>query len=198
MKILTCDLLNIDHKIIEEAVNVLLEGGIVAHPTDTCYGLAVDITNSTALGRLYERKGMDAKKPVSILVSSLEEAKKYAEFSKLALRFAREFWPGPLTLVLPRKEKAPDFLNPVSDGIGLRVIKEPVTNALLNAFGGALTTTSANRHGENSPYSVNDISMEPDLIIDVGELRHREKPSTVISICGDKAVTLRQGNLFID
>src|SRR3989338_164866 len=184
--------------VIRRAVELLRNGGIVAHPTDTCYGLAVDITNPVALKHLYLRKGMEFDKPVSVLVRSLEEAQKYGVFSVLALRLAREFWPGPLTLVVPRTEAGPVALNPGVPDIGLRVIVNPVANALLDAYDGPLTTTSANAHGHPSPSRVKDIYMEPDLILDAGELKTREKPSTVLRVLDEEATTLRQGGLFLD
>lgn len=189
---------HVDPDVIEQAAEMLRGGGIVAHPTDTCYGLAVDIFNEEALGRLYERKGMEREKPVSVLVRSLQEAEQYGVFSPLALRLAKEFWPGPLTLVVPRTNAVPTFFSPGHSDIGLRVIAEPITVALLNAFGGPVTTTSANAHGEPSPYSVLEISMKPDLVLDAGELRRSEQPSTVIRIEQDHATVIRQGNLFLD
>ncbi len=198
MKTLVIDSRKIDGDIIEEAAEVLRSGGIVAHPTDTCYGLAVDIFNEEALKNFYERKGMDFDKPVSVLVRSLEEAEQYGVFSELALRLAKEFWPGPLTLVVPRTAAVPSFLNPKQSDVGLRVISEPVTVALLNAFGGPVTTTSANAHGESTPYSLPEISMKSDFILDAGDLKRSEKPSTVIRIEGDHATVIRQGNLFLD
>lgn len=197
MKTFALDPKHIDRSIIEHAAEALRSGRIVAHPTDTCYGLAADIFNEDALHRLYEKKGMEKEKPVSVLVRSFEEAQLYGSFSSLALRLAREFWPGPLTLVVPRTDASPAFLNPEQPDIGLRVIAEPVTVALLNAFGGPFTTTSANFHGEASPYSAVEISMTPDLVLDVGDLRHSEQPSTVIRIEGDHATVIRQGNLFL-
>lgn len=198
MKVLSCHAGDPEPEVIAEAVRILREGGIVAHPTDTCYGVAVDIMNPVALTALYERKGMAEEKPVSILVRSLEEAQKYGVFSSMALRLAKEFWPGPLTLVVPRTDALPEFFNVGADGVGIRVISDPITMALLEEFGGPITTTSANAHGEPSPYKVEDISMEADLVLDGGELVHREKPSTVLKIEGDQAITLRQGNLFLE
>jgi len=182
---------------IAEAVRVLREGGVVAHPTDTCYGLAADIKNPKALQRLYELKGMAESKPVSILVSSMEMAQEYGVFSDLAMRFARDFWPGALTLIVPRSSNVPDFLNSGVEGIGLRLVSEPFTVALLEAFGGPLTTTSANAHGQPSPYSVEEISMVPDFILDGGTLNKDVLPSTIISVEGKEATVIRQGNLSI-
>lgn len=198
MKIIPCNPGEPELSVIDAAVEVLRNGGIVAHPTDTCYGLAVDIMHPQALGRLYEKKAMSPSKPVSILVRSFEEAETYGIFSEMARRLAREFWPGPLTLVVPRTSRVPDFLNPGHDGIGLRVIVDPVANALMKGLGGPVTTTSANTHGSPSPYSVEDISMEPDLIVDAGALVRREKPSTVLKVYGSDAVTLRQGGLYLE
>lgn len=182
--------------IIQEAVRFLRLGKVIAHPTDTCYGLAVDVHSAKGLKRLYSLKKMPIDKPVSILVRSLEEARRYGEFCELSERMAMEFWPGPLTLVVPRKPGLPDFLNPGAELIGLRVIDEPVSLALLEELGGPITTTSANLHGEKTPFSVDDFTVAPDLVLDVGCLRKHEKPSTVIKIADNKATTLRQGDLF--
>jgi L-threonylcarbamoyladenylate synthase len=198
MNVIQCDPSEPEVQAIEQAVQALRDGGVVAHPTDTCYGLAVDITNADALKRLYLHKGMELNKPVSILVSSLEEAHEYGVFSDMAVRLAQEFWPGPLTLVVPRTDKLPEFVNKGMPDVGIRVISDPVAVALLEAFGGPVTTTSANAHGKPSPYKAQDISMEPDLILDVGELVEREKPSTVLKIREESAITLRQGNLYFE
>jgi L-threonylcarbamoyladenylate synthase len=181
----------------EKAIQILRQGGVVAHPTDTCYGLAADVFNPQALERLYELKGMPKDKPVSILVSSLEEAKRYAYFSSKALELAERFWPGALTLVLRRSENLPIFLNPEVSEIGLRVIDEPTSVGLLKAFGGPLTTTSANAHRKPSPDSVREISVQPDLILDRGELQAQAKPSTIVRVVGDGIEILRQGDLKI-
>lgn len=200
MKIITCtsegDPQNCCPDALEQALQVLRDGGIVAHPTDTCYALAVDITNEKALKKLYTMKGLPKDKPVSILVGSLEEAQEYGEFCDLALRLANEFWPGPLTLVVPRKKKVPKFLNPEAKCIGIRVIDSKVANALIKDLGGPVTTTSANHHGAPTPFSADDISAAPDLLIDVGDLEKHTKPSTVLHVENDQATTLRPGNLF--
>ena len=166
----------------------------MAHPTDTCYGLAVDIHNPAALLHLYHTKGMDLSKPVSILTASLKEAQKYAQFSDLALRLVKQFWPGALTLVLPRKSVLPFFLNSDESFVGLRCIDEPFSVALLQAWGGPVTTTSANFHGKSSPYAVRDISVQPDFILDAGDIPVR-MPSTIIRIDDENVNLLRSGDL---
>ncbi len=196
MKVLTIDPYNFNLEDIQQAARVLMNSGVVGHPTDTCYGLAASINDKKAIKHLYEIKKMPLDKPVSVLVRSLEEAEKYGEFCELALRMAAEFWPGPLTLVVPRKEALPKFLNPGAEFVGLRVIDEPVSVALLNALGGPVTTTSANLHQKPTPFEISKITAAPDLILDVGKIVEHEKPSTVIKVENERATTLRQGDLF--
>lgn len=183
-----------DEFFIQHAAQVLRQGGVVAHPTDTCYGLAADIFNEKALRHLYEMKGMAPEKPVSILVRSLEEAKRFGKFSPLALELAKRFWPGPLTLVVPRTSELPAFLNPGVNEVGIRFIDEPFSVAMLAEFGGPVTTTSANAHGKPSPYEVSEISVKPDAILDGGELNRAQKPSTLIWVVEEKAEILREGS----
>jgi L-threonylcarbamoyladenylate synthase len=195
MRIRDCNPENVCPESIVEALQILKQGGVVAHPTDTCYGLAVDVFNEAAIQKLYEIKQMPLIKPVSILVRSIEEAEKYGKFSDMAKRMARDFWPGPLTLIVPRREEGlPDFLNHGSPGIGLRVIDDSISVALLNAIDGPLTTTSANLHGHPTPFLVDEISAMADFVLDVGQLRKHENPSTVMEIQDDRATILRQGD----
>ncbi|MDP2624984.1 MAG: L-threonylcarbamoyladenylate synthase [Candidatus Peregrinibacteria bacterium] len=198
MKVLQCNSDAVCAETIQAAVAVLRGGGIVANPTDTCYGLAADPFNEKGLKKLYAIKGMPEDKPVSILVRSLEEAKKYGYFSDMAIRMAVDFWPGSLTLVVPRTDLLPDYFNSDSDTVGIRVINEPVTLALLEAFDGPLTTTSANKHGKPCAYTFDEITATADLVIDVGELTYRQKPSTIIQIDGERATMIRQGDLLLD
>ncbi len=172
---------------IKKAAQILREGGIVAHPTDTCYGLAVDVQNEKALKKVYNSKKMALDKPISVLVRSIEEAREYGEFSELAERLAREFWPGALTLVVPRRGG--------KDFVGLRVIDEPITNALLEEFGGPVTTTSANLSGEATPFNAFDITAQVDFVLDGGPLEEYGKASTVIKVEGEEATVLRWGAL---
>jgi L-threonylcarbamoyladenylate synthase len=195
MEIYPCQPNGLCEDSIAKAVEALRSGLVVAHPTDTCYGLAVDIHNESAVKRLYDVKAMPLEKPVSILVRSLDEAKEYGEFSDMAIRMAQDFWPGPLTLVLPKTDKIPAWLNPGSSSIGIRVIDEPVSMALLKAFGGPLTTTSANKHQDPSAYFVEEIVETVDAVLDAGHLPQKNQPSTVMKIEGNQVVTLRRGNL---
>lgn len=186
---------------IAEAVQVLSSGGVVMHPTETCYGFAVDVGNPRALAKLYKLKGRDAKKPVSILVGDLIMARKYGEFSKKAFELAGKYWPGPLTLLVPRTTNLPENLNKGQEFVGIRCPSHEFSRELVKAFGGPLTTTSANVSGEPPLYeadleSFGELSELIDLVVDGGEIPSN-KPSTIVKVVGDNVETIRQGDLKI-
>lgn len=190
---------------IEKAVEILLAGGVIAHATDTCYGFACDIFNEAALKKLYALKGMSSDKPVSILVSSLAEAEGYAEFSDKAHVLAKQYWPGALTLVLPRKYTLPAFLNPQTQSVGIRVPNHELSHALVKLLGRPITTTSANVTTLPSPYTAQairdqfaDRKIKPDFILDSGTLSEKNLPSTIIDMSVKKPRIIRQGSLKVD
>lgn len=191
------------HLMSKKAAGVLKAGGVVMHSTETCYGLAADIFSEQALKKLYKIKKMRADKPVSIMVRSLAEAKKYARFNVSALKLAKKFWPGPLTLVLPRKKFLPDFLNKGHGTVGIRCPDSKISQVLIKAFRGPLTTTSANISGKIEVYSVRDYLKQlkekdelPDLIIDEGRIP-KNRPSTIIAFKKGKIVVMRKGDLWV-
>jgi len=186
---------------VSETVRVLEDGGVVMHPTETCYGLAVDVFNEEALRKLYTLKGRDFNKPVSILVSGLAMAVEYAEFSDLAFELAEKHWPGALSLVLPRKSKLPDFLNYSSSFVSLRFSSHEFIDEFMKSLKHPVTTTSANVSGDPSLYSLNFSSFGKsvdfiDIAIDGGVLPKNE-PSTVVKIIGGELEMLRQGSVFL-
>ena len=159
---------------IAEAARILAAGGLVAFPTETVYGLGADAGNGEAIARLYAAKGRPAFNPLIAHVVSAAAARKLARFDAAAERLAAAFWPGPLTLVLP---KAPDC--PVAalataglDSIAVRLPQHPVAQALLRAFGGPVVAPSANRSGHVSPttaaHVLADLGGRIDLIVDGG------------------------------
>lgn len=184
-----------------QASLILNEGGVILHPTETCYGFACDATRESAFKKLYQLKQMPLAKPSSIMVLNLEEARKYADFSELAEKLASEFWPGPLTLILSRKN-LPDFLNPGISTIGIRVPGHSFTLEMLRACPFPLITTSANLSGKPEAYQVSEVLLQlktvgnprPDFIVDVGKIPP-EKPSTIIEIRGKFLRFLREGSL---
>ena len=98
-----------DENVFEKTLLVLRSGGVVMHPTETCYGLAVDVFNELALGKLYDVKSMSLDKPLSILVADLAMAGKFGVFSSMAIELAHRYWPGPLSIVVPRTDLLPEF-----------------------------------------------------------------------------------------
>lgn len=195
---------------IAEALRVLAAGGSVAHATETCYGLACDLSNPDAVAKLFRVKARPETQPVSALFPSVEEAKRYVEWNDEAERLARQHLPGPLTLILPLKQhpSTPLFPTPVRPGtgqtrnqqptVGIRVSPHPVAQELARRFGKPISTTSANVHAQPNPYSAGEIARQfadakepPDLIIDGGALPERP-PSSVVDLSqNDKKIVRR-------
>jgi len=159
---------------IAEAARVLAEGALVAFPTETVYGLGADAANGAAIARLYAAKGRPALNPLIAHVASAAAARKLARFDAAAERLASAFWPGPLTLVLPKAADCPvaDLATAGLDSIAVRWPQHPVAQALLRAFGAAVVAPSANRSGHVSPttaaHVLADLGGRLDLIVDGG------------------------------
>jgi L-threonylcarbamoyladenylate synthase len=136
-----------------EAAALLREGHLVAFPTETVYGLGADAANADAVQRIYALKGRPAHNPLIVHVAQREQAQEYAQFSPLALLLAETFWPGALTLVLPKKPNAPLACAATAglDTVAIRIPNHPVALALLMAFGGGVVAPSANRSNRLSP-----------------------------------------------
>jgi len=194
--------IELDDGAVGSAVEVLKNSGIVMHPTETCYGMAVDVFNEQALEKLYKVKGMERNKPLSILVDSLEMAEKYGEFSEKALQLDKEYWPGPLAIIVPRKN-LPEFFNIGDDFVSFRVSSDKFCLEMIKGFGKPVTTTSANRAGlpqlysaENLESAFGEFSGELDLVIDGGKIPEN-KPSTIVKVDGDQVLVIRQGDLLL-
>lgn len=184
--------------VARKAAQVLKKGGIVLYPTDTLYGLAVDATNSRALARLRALKLRDEKKPISVVVSSLDAIEQYAFVSESARRLALQFLPGGLTLVLPvRRGVLSDIA--LAGAVGFRIPDDPFCLALAGAFEKPFTATSANRSGRENPGTVQEVLSqfgpdvkEIDLIVDDGP-RNPTRMSTVARVVEDNIHVLREG-----
>jgi L-threonylcarbamoyladenylate synthase len=159
---------------IAEAARMLAAGALVAFPTETVYGLGADAGNGEAIARLYAAKGRPAFNPLIAHVATAAAARKLARFDAAAERLASAFWPGPLTLVLPKTADCPvaDLASAGLDSIAVRLPQHPVAQALLQAFGGAVVAPSANRSGHVSPttaaHVLADLGGRIDLIVDGG------------------------------
>src|SRR2546425_3199071 len=132
---------------IREAGRLVHGGGVIVYPTDTVYGLGCDPTNEPATERVFAIKGREGK-PVSVLCDSLESASRLVRFSGVALRLAKDYWPGALTIVLPLRAELPELVHQGSGTLGVRVPGSRSCLELIAACGGYLIGTSANKSGE--------------------------------------------------
>jgi L-threonylcarbamoyladenylate synthase len=157
--------------IIKDAALALKEGHLVAFPTETVYGLGADATNEKAVARIYEVKGRPTDHPLIVHISSMELMDKWArEIPEYAIKLARVFWPGPMTLILPRTGLAKDFITGGQDNVGIRVPAHTIALTLLEEFeaqgGLGVAAPSANRFGAVSPTSAKAVEIELDDFLD--------------------------------
>jgi len=163
-----------DAEAIAEAARRLAAGGLVAFPTETVYGLGADATDGAAIARLYAAKGRPAFNPLIAHVASAAAARKLARFDAAGARLADAFWPGPLTLVLPKAAQCPvaDLATAGLDSIAVRVPAHSIAQEILRSFGGPVVAPSANRSGHVSPttaaHVLADLDGRIDLIVDGG------------------------------
>jgi len=159
------------------AVSYLRRGGIIIYPTETCYGIGADATNPDAVKKVIKIKKMSKDKPISIICSDISMIKKYAVLDDKAKKLIRQFMPGPLTLIL-KKKNIPDIVS--KSGSGLRISSHPLARLITKKLGRPITATSANIHKEPPLYSVEHLgkTLAVDFVIDVGRLPRR-KPSTI-------------------
>jgi L-threonylcarbamoyladenylate synthase len=187
---------------LAEAAGVIARGGIVAHPTETVYGLAVDPWNAGAVERLVSLKGRDAAAGFILIVDTVEQAEAIVgpDPGGHWRTLAGSFWPGPLTLILPAGNRAP--APAVSgEGIAIRLTSDPIARALIRAAGIPLTSTSANRTGE-VPAATGEESARLfgdaiDLVLDAGP-RRGAAPSTILDLTGADPRLVREGAIARD
>jgi L-threonylcarbamoyladenylate synthase len=184
---------------VERAARVLAAGGLAAFPTETVYGLGADATNGEAVARLYDAKGRPPFNPLIAHVADLAAAETLARFDQNARRLAAAFWPGPLTLVLPRVPGCPvaELATAGLDTVAVRVPSHPVARAVLAAFRSPVVAPSANRSGHVSPTTAQhvfaDLAGRIELIIDAGPTPMGLE-STIVA-CLDQPMLLRPGAL---
>jgi L-threonylcarbamoyladenylate synthase len=184
---------------IDDAIRCLAAGGLVAFPTETVYGLGADATNSEAVARLYAAKGRPAFNPLIAHVTDRAAARRLADFDADAARLAEAFWPGPLTLVLPKMAGCPvaELATAGLDSIAVRVPRHPVAQKILTGFGRPVVAPSANRSGHVSPTTAAhvraDLEGRIDLIIDGGATAVGVE-STIVACLGEPLL-LRPGGV---
>jgi L-threonylcarbamoyladenylate synthase len=189
---------------IRDAAAALKAGHLVAFPTETVYGLGADARNPEAVKRVYDVKGRPSNHPLIVHISSINHLGKWAsEIPDYAIALGRNFWPGPMTLILKRTELAADFITGGQDTVGLRVPSDPLALALIQEFerisNSAIAAPSANRFGRVSPTSSSDVSEElgeflsdSDIVLNGGNSSIGIE-STIIDCTGSAPKILRPG-----
>jgi L-threonylcarbamoyladenylate synthase len=192
--------LKADAEAIKAAARCLGAGGLVAFPTETVYGLGADAGNGEAIARLYAAKGRPAFNPLIAHVADGATARRLGIFDAAAEALAGAFWPGPLTLVVPKRTDCgvADLALAGLDTVGLRVPAHPVAHALLTAFGGPVVAPSANRSGHVSPtkaaHVLADLRGRIDMVIDGGSANVGVE-STIVACLGEATTLLRPGGV---
>jgi len=185
---------------IKDAARILREGGLVAFPTETVYGLGADARNAAAVAKIFELKGRPASSPLIVHVASLEAARGIvSEWPPLAEQLARKYWPGPLTLVLPKSPQIPGIVTAGLPTVGVRVPAHPIALKLLEEAGVPAAAPSANRFAGLSPTTAEHVRQEfgdQVPVLDGGPCTVGIE-STVVSLAGGKLTLLRPGMISL-
>ena len=191
---------------IKDAAISLIDGNLVAFPTETVYGLGADATNEKAIARVYEVKGRPKDHPLIVHISSMELMDKWAsEVPEYAIKLARNFWPGPMTLVFKKTDLAKDFITGSQDTVAIRVPSHTLANQLLREFeslgGYGVAAPSANRFGKVSPTTAKAVEVGIGSNLTVFDKILEGGPSvvgiesTIIDCCGVTPIVLRPGSV---
>ena len=194
---------------ISNAAKALKEGHLVAFPTETVYGLGADATNGNAVSKIYSVKGRPTDHPLIVHISSINKIEDWAtDIPDYAIKLAREFWPGPMTLILPRRKIAKDFITGGQNNIGLRVPNQIIALALLSKFeemgGQGVAAPSANRFGAVSPTTAEAVNEELGSFFDQEDLVLNGGPcqigleSTIVDCTGKTPTVLRPGAVTLE
>jgi len=185
---------------IARAAALLRAGELVAFPTETVYGLGADAENPLAVRRIFAAKGRPAGHPLIVHLSVDDDPRAWAELDERALSAAAAFWPGPLTLILPRRARVPDEVTGGLETVGLRVPDHPVAQALLASFGGGIAAPSANRFGRVSPTTAAHVRVElgPELAVLDGGACPVGVESTILDLSRETPALLRPGAVTLE
>lgn len=184
---------------VQKAAEVLRNGGIVAFPTDTVYGLGAVCTNETAVSKLFQAKGRDEGKPLSVLVGNLEQVKELSEtIPESAYLLMRAFWPGALTVVLQKKPEVSDRVSAGRETIGIRMPDSDTARMLIRLAGSPLAAPSANTSGKRSAVTAEEVKEDLfgkiDFLLDGGRCP-LALSSTVVDLTGAEPEILREGSI---
>jgi tRNA threonylcarbamoyl adenosine modification protein (Sua5/YciO/YrdC/YwlC family) len=182
-------------RLISKVVETLKNGGVVAYPTDTTYGIGCSIFSKKGIERIYGIKQRDRKKPFSFICTDLSEIARYAKVSNYAFKLMKRLLPGPYTFVLEANSVVPDLLQTKQRTVGIRIPDNEICLAIVKELGTPIVTTSANLSGEDpigNPWQVEaDLGKLLDVVVDGGELT--ADVSSVVSLIGDVPEVLRKG-----
>jgi len=182
-------------RLVDKVVATLEQGGIIAYPTDTTYGIGCSIFNKQGIEKIYLLKQREKKKPFSFICADLAEVARYAKVSNYAFKTLKRFLPGPYTFVLDASGIVPGLLVTKQKTVGVRMPDNQICLAIVRGLGHPIITTSANRSGEEpigDPFQVErELGKQIDLVIDGGVLS--ADVSSVVSLIGDRPEVLRKG-----
>jgi len=186
---------------IREASKVVKNGGLIIYPTDTVYGLGCYPFNAKAVERIFRTKGERKEKPLPILGSDMECVQKIAYLNENARKIAERFWPGPLTLVVPKKQALPDIVTCGLGSVGVRIPNHKIALLLISLCGGLLVGTSANKTGEKPPKTAHEAAEQlgehVDIVLDAGPTPLRRE-SSVLDLTSKKPKMLREGPIKLE
>lgn len=182
-------------RLLRQVADILREGGVIAYPTDTYYGIGCDIMNKKAIDRVYQIKGRDKKKPFSFICSDLKNISDYAKVSNYAYKTMKRMLPGPYTFILDGSKLVPKIMLTNRKTAGIRVPDHPICIELVRELGNPILSTSATMEDGSvfyDPTFIQDhFGNRIDAVIDGGPAPG--EPSSVISLIGDEPVILREG-----
>ena len=201
MRIIQVNALNPEPEAISLAVQAIRRGELVVFPTETVYGLAADALNEFAVRRVFEVKGRYRSLPLPVQVASIADLPKVAsEVSETAAKLAEAFWPGPLTLVLPKNESLSALISAGADTVGVRIPDHPVALALLREVGTPIIATSANASGEPPAVEIESalrgLGESAAVVLDAGECRLGQA-STVVDVSVSPPRIVRHGAISV-
>lgn len=188
-----------DGNILSEITGALKQGKVIVYPTDTLYGLGVNALDKAAVDKLFRVKKRPHTKPMPVIVKDIAMARRFAYIDLRTEKILNALWPGPITMVLSRKDTLPSIVSGGKNTIGMRIPNSEFTKLLMNNVDFPVTSTSANISGKEPLIKINNIiktfeneKYQPDLIINAGDLPEN-KPSTVIDLTASKPKILRVG-----
>lgn len=171
---------------LQKAVRILKQGGVIAYPTDTVYGIGCNVFNERAVRRVFEIKKRDPRKPLSVAVSDFLMLKEVVEVSEDNRKICEQLLPGPFTVLLPKIKRVPEIVSAGRQLLGVRIPDHKIAIEIIKRAGFPIITTSANLSGEPPPVRAQDINLAVDYIVK-GECYYK-KPSTVIDLVRKKII----------